>query len=184
MDAIVNAANNSLLGGGGVDGAIHRAAGPELLAGVDTLGGARPEMPRLPAAIGSRRATSFMRSARSGLAAEKNEEALLAACYRSALELAPRNGSRRSRTRRFDRHLSFSPRSRRADRGRHVASEIAADPRGIERIVFCCFSPESAEHHKKAFAEFGTGINAPPALVPAKAGTQGDLGWALINRDR
>jgi O-acetyl-ADP-ribose deacetylase (regulator of RNase III) len=156
VDAIVNAANTSLLGGGGVDGAIHRAAGPELLAECKTLGGC---------ATGSAKITKGYRlKARAVIHAVgpvwhgggSNEDELLAGCYRTALDLAAEHGLSSIAYPAISTGIYRFP----ADRAARiavgtVASEVASAPRGITRAIFCCFSQDGAEHHKDAFAELG-----------------------------
>ena len=156
VDVVVNAANESLLGGGGVDGAIHRAAGPELLAECRTLGGCETG--------GAKITRGYRLKAKHVIHAvgpvwgggDKGEEDSLASCYRAALALAA------------EHHLTslafpaistgiyrFPP-----DRAARIAvgtvvAELAASQRGIEQVVFCCFARDAADHHLNAFAELG-----------------------------
>jgi O-acetyl-ADP-ribose deacetylase (regulator of RNase III) len=156
VDAIVNAANTSLRGGGGVDGAIHRAAGPELMAECRTLRGCE---------TGSAKITRGYRlPARNVIHAVgpvwqgggNNEDDLLASCYSASLALA---FERRLRSVAFPA-ISTGVYGFPADRAARIAvgtvmAELKAEPRGLERVVFCCFSEESADHHAKAFYECG-----------------------------
>ncbi len=156
VGAIVNAANTSLLGGGGVDGAIHRAAGPELLAECETLGGC---------ATGSAKITRGYRlKARHVIHAVgpvwsgggKQEDELLAGCYRTALDLAAQNALASLAYPAISTGIYRFPPDRAARIAvGTVASEVAARPRGITRVIFCCFSAGSAGHHKAAFADLG-----------------------------
>jgi O-acetyl-ADP-ribose deacetylase len=156
VDAIVNAANRSLLGGGGVDGAIHRAAGPGLLDECRALGGCETGSAKITSGhrLKARHVIHAVGPVWNGGAA--NEEALLAGCYRSALDLAAAQGLSSLAYPAISTGIYRFP----ADLAARiavgtVASELAASPRGITRVVFCCFSPDSAAHHQDAFAELG-----------------------------
>jgi O-acetyl-ADP-ribose deacetylase (regulator of RNase III) len=156
LDAIVNAANRSLLGGGGVDGAIHRAAGPELYDACRALGGCRtgdakitPGF-RLPAAHVIHAVGPVWNGGHHG------EDDLLAGCYRNALALATAHGLATMAFPAISTGVYGFP----ADRAARiavgtVASELAGRAGSIRQVVFCCFAPISAEHHKAAFADLG-----------------------------
>jgi O-acetyl-ADP-ribose deacetylase (regulator of RNase III) len=156
LDAIVNAANGSLLGGGGVDGAIHRVAGPELLAECRTLGGCDTGNAKITRGyrLPAKHVIHAVGPVWSG--GGRGEEELLASCYRTALDLA---ATHRLRSLAFPAISTgvyrFPPDLAARIAVGTVASEVAAAPRGIERVVFCCFAQGAADYHSDAFAEIG-----------------------------
>ena len=156
VDAIVNAANRTLLGGGGVDGAIHRAAGPELLAECQMLGGCETGAAKITR--GYRLPAKHVIHAVGPVwgGGGQGEEELLASCYRTALDLAAayRLASIAFPAISTGIYRFPSDRAARIAVGT-VASELAASPRGIARVVFCCFAQDAADHHVAAFGDLG-----------------------------
>ena len=156
VDAIVNAANSSLLGGGGVDGAIHRAAGPEMLAECRTLGGCATGSAKITRGYGLPAKHVIHAVGPVWHGGGQHEEELLAACYRTALDLA---AAHRLVSIAFPAISTgvyrFPPDQAARIAVGTVAAEVASAPRGIAQVVFCCFSQASADQHVQAFAELG-----------------------------
>jgi O-acetyl-ADP-ribose deacetylase len=156
LDAIVNAANRALLGGGGVDGAIHRAAGAQLLDECKKLGGCETGAAKITR--GYRLPAKYVIHAIGPVwnGGSSREDELLAGCYRTALDLAAAHALTSVAFPAISTGVYRFPSDRAARIAvGTVASELAAAPRGITRVVFCCFAQEAADYHIAAFADLG-----------------------------
>lgn len=152
VDAIVNAANSSLMGGGGVDGAIHRAAGPGLLAECRTLGGCR---------TGDAKATGGHRLAARWVihtvgpvwrGGDRGEHDLLASCYRRSLAVADELGATSIAFPAISTGVYRFPR----DQAAHVAvATLQATPTGVERSLLVAFDDETAELYRRRLGPAG-----------------------------
>ncbi len=158
VDAIVNAANETLLGGGGVDGAIHRAAGPDLLAACRALPQVRPNVRcptgearitpafRLPARFVIHTVGPVWRGGASG------EPALLAACYRHSLQLAREHGVASIALPAISCGVYGYPLDAAAEIAVGEVRAVVADRRLPAHVILCCFSPVIAHILEQALA--------------------------------
>ena len=156
VDAIVNAANRSLLGGGGVDGAIHRAAGPELLAECRTLGGCETGSAKITCGYGLRAKHVIHAVGPVWNGGDQREEEFLASCYRTALDLAAMHRLASIAFPAISTGVYGFPQDRAACIAvATVAAELASASGGIDRVVFCCFAGAAADHHIAALTDIG-----------------------------
>ena len=145
VDAIVNAANESLLGGGGVDGAIHRAAGPELLAECRTLQGCPTGQAKITRGyrLKARHVIHTVGPVWHGGTA--NEPDLLAGCYRNSLAVARQHGLKGIAFPAISTGVYGYPKQPAAE---IAVREVQAHADTLERVIFCCFDKPTADLYR------------------------------------
>jgi O-acetyl-ADP-ribose deacetylase (regulator of RNase III) len=150
VDAIVNAANTTLLGGGGVDGAIHRAAGPDLLEECRAIGGCPTGEARITR--GYRLPAKFVIHTvgpvwRGGT---RNEPQLLASCYRNSLRLAQENGVRSIAFPAISCGAYGYPLEQAVEIAVRETRRFLDEQDGIDRVIFACFGDEVESAYRSA----------------------------------
>ena len=150
VDAIVNAANSTLLGGGGVDGAIHDAAGPELLAECRTLGGCPTGEARITRGyrLPAKHVVHTVGPVWSG--GGRGEDELLASCYRNSLALAAANGLRTIAFPAISTGAYGFPARRAASTAVREVGDFLERNDAVEKVTFVCFGPEARRAYDAA----------------------------------
>ena len=153
VDAIVNAANTMLAPGGGVDGAIHRAAGPELRAACLTLGGCETGEAKITPGfrLPARYVIHTVGPVWVWGGGERGEDRLLASCYRNSLALAHHHGLASIAYPAISTGAYGFPPDRAARLALLTLLDALAEASAIERVVFCCFGADSRKYHEAAF---------------------------------
>ncbi len=150
VDAIVNAANEALAPGGGVCGAIHRAAGPQLAEACAKLSGCATGEAKITDGFGlpARHVIHTVGPVWGG--GERGESKLLADCYRNSLQLAAEHGLRSIAFPAISTGIYGFPTDRAALIALHTVHETLPEAEGVERVIFCCFGDESRALHEAA----------------------------------
>jgi O-acetyl-ADP-ribose deacetylase (regulator of RNase III) len=151
VDAIVNAANTSLLGGGGVDGAIHRAAGPELLEETRKIGGCPTGEARVSKGyrLPAKWVIHTVGPVWSG--GNKNEEGLLANCYRNSLKAATEIGAKSIAFPSISTGVYRFPLDRATEIALTETKNFLSADNTIQQVVFICFGEKALKTYQKAF---------------------------------
>lgn len=156
VDAIVNAANTSLLGGGGVDGAIHRAAGPELVAECRMLHGCKTGDAKITNGYRLKAAHVIHTVGPVWNGGTTGEDDLLASCYRRAMELCGTHKLSSVAFPAISTGIYRFPADRAAEIAVRTTVEMLPAAPSVGRVVFCCFSEPSAKLHADALAGHGS----------------------------
>lgn len=153
VDAIVNAANNSLLGGGGVDGAIHRAAGPELLSACRTLGGCKTGDAKITEGfrLKARHIIHTVGPIWSG--GSNNEDQLLASCYRRSMDLALKNSVKSIAFPSVSTGVYGFPVDRASRIAVNEVRKFLELHTEIEVVIFVCFDERALDAYKTALGD-------------------------------
>ena len=152
FDAIVNAANKTLLGGGGVDGAIHRAAGPELREACAKPGGCETGEAKITPGfkLPARYVIHTVGPVWGG--GERGEDRLLADCYRNSLMLAVDHGLTSIAFPAISTGAYRFPPGRAAHIALRTVLDVLEATPNLRRVLFCCFGADSRAHHEAALA--------------------------------